>query len=124
FSLIGSAHAATLAPQTLRLPGPGAAPPPAPVPVVAAPAAASSGGSWGVQVGAFANATLARSAANEARGRLGLNSAKPAVEPVSQGSGTLYRARVIGLSRESAQSACDKLRSQGACIIVSPGAQG
>ncbi|EFH12303.1 SPOR domain-containing protein, partial [Teichococcus cervicalis] len=81
-------------------------------------------GAWGVQVGAFGSANLARSAANEARSRIGLGSARPAVESVAQGRNTLYRARVLGLSRESAQSACEKLRSQGACIIVSPDAQG
>ncbi|MFB9970090.1 SPOR domain-containing protein [Pseudoroseomonas cervicalis] len=86
--------------------------------------AAAPAGAWGVQVGAFGSANLARSAANEARSRIGLGSARPAVESVAQGRNTLYRARVLGLSRESAQSACEKLRSQGACIIVSPDAQG
>ena len=116
FSLIGSAHAATLPPtaHVLRLPSKSATP--------ATVSAAS--GDWGVQVGAFASANLARAAANQARGRLGIGSARPAVEPVAQAHGTLYRARVLGLSRESAQSACDKLRSSGACIIVSPEAQG
>jgi len=109
FSLVGSAHAATVAPpaQVLRKPGQATA-------VVAS-------GPWGVQVGAFASSNLARAAANEARGRLSANSARTVVEPVAQANGTLYRARVIGLSRESAQAACDKLRSAGACIIVSPG---
>nr|WP_235913942.1 SPOR domain-containing protein [Pseudoroseomonas coralli] len=90
----------------------------------AAPAAAPATGNWGVQVGAFASANLARAAAGEARGRLGIGSARPHVEPVAQSHGTLYRARVLGLSRESAQAACEKLRSAGACIIVSPEAQG
>lgn len=122
FSLVGTANAATVAPAgVLRLPERNArAAAPAPTPV-AAPAAA---GAWGVQVGAFGSANLARSAANEARSRIGLGSARPAVESVAQGRNTLYRARVLGLSRESAQSACEKLRSQGACIIVSPDAQG
>ncbi|WP_245870437.1 lytic transglycosylase domain-containing protein [Teichococcus rhizosphaerae] len=115
FSLIGTAHAATVAPpaQVLRLPSSSQ---PAAVP--------SQAGSWGVQVGAFASANLARAAAEAARGRLGASGARSRVEPVAQGSSTLYRARVIGLSRDSAQSACDRLRSQGACIIVSPDAQG
>ncbi|WP_131829763.1 SPOR domain-containing protein, partial [Teichococcus deserti] len=122
FSLVGTAHAATVAPpaNVLRLPSRDAAPAPAPTPV----ATAAANGAWGVQVGAFASANLARTAAGEARSRLGISSARPAIEQVSSGSGTLYRARVMGLSREHAQSACDKLRSQGACIIVSPGAQG
>ncbi|WP_419899860.1 lytic transglycosylase domain-containing protein [Roseomonas sp. USHLN139] len=126
FSLVGTAHAATVAPpaNVLRLPSRDAAPASAPAPAPTPVATAATGGAWGVQVGAFASANLARTAAGEARSRLGIGSARPAVEQVSAGNGTLYRARVMGLSREHAQSACDKLRSQGACIIVSPGAQG
>ena len=37
---------------------------------------------------------------------------------------TLYRARVIGLSQSAAQSVCDRLRSRGACMVLSPDAQG
>jgi len=115
FSLISSASAASLPPQAhvLRMPSKNAT-----------PAAAPAIGNWGVQVGAFASANLARAAAGEARGRLGISSARPHVEPVAQAHGTLYRARVLGLSRENAQAACEKLRSAGACIIVSPEAQG
>ena len=41
-----------------------------------------------------------------------------------QASGTLYRARVGGLSRESAVQACEKLaRGRGNCIVLSPDAQ-
>ena len=40
--------------------------------------------------------------------------------PVPQGRSTLYRARVTGLSRDAAQSACDRLRARGNCMIVSP----
>ena len=41
---------------------------------------------------------------------------------VAQGRGTLYRARVMGLSREAAQAACGRVR--GACSVLSPNAQG
>jgi hypothetical protein len=118
FSLIGSAHAATVPfkQMQMRMPNPAIAP--APV-----AAAVPAPGQWGVQVGAFASANLARAAADEARGRLGVGGAKTAVESVESGRSTLYRARVLGLSRDNAQAACDKLRSRGACIIVSPGAQ-
>ncbi|MBI0433318.1 transglycosylase SLT domain-containing protein [Roseomonas sp. KE0001] len=111
FSLVGTANAATVAPPANVLRAPAKATP---------AAAVASGGAWGVQVGAFANAAQARSAANDARGRLGAAGARPAVESVGQGNGTLYRARVMGLSQASAQAACDKLRSRGACLIVSP----
>ena len=113
FSLVGVANASTLPAQALR--------PATPAPKSATPAALPSGGSWGVQVGAFANTAQARSAADEARGRLRLGNARTTVESVAQGRNTLYRARVMNLSREDAQSACEKLRSRGACIIVSPG---
>ncbi|KAA2211659.1 lytic transglycosylase domain-containing protein [Teichococcus oryzae] len=112
FSLIGTAHAAPVvapAANTLRLPGQGGAP-------------TGTNGEWGVQVGAFASANLARNAANQARGRLGISGARTVVETVGSGSATLYRARVIGLSRDSAQAACSRLRSSGACLIVAPDA--
>ena len=45
-------------------------------------------------------------------------------QPVQQGRGTLYRARLAVLSREAAMQACEKLaRSRGACIVLSPDAQ-
>ncbi|WP_372621509.1 transglycosylase SLT domain-containing protein [Falsiroseomonas sp.] len=105
FSLIPSAQAGTL-----------------PVPMRAATAAPAGGGAWGVQVGAFASANLARAAADRARGLVGARGTQVVVEPVRQGRGTLYRARVVGLSsRAAADQACDRLRSRGACMIVAPG---
>ncbi|UFN48346.1 lytic transglycosylase domain-containing protein [Roseomonas sp. OT10] len=87
-----------------------------------APAVAATGGNWAVQVGAFASENLARAAANQAKGSIpGAN--RVAVQAVSQGRSTLYRARVIGLSREGAQGACEKLRARGACMALSPDAQ-
>ncbi len=123
FSLVSTANAGTLNGNYLRLPSQSSAPQgrPAPTPV-AMPSAATSGG-WGVQVGAFASANLARTASEQARGQINARNAKTAVESVSTGRSTLYRARVVGLSRDAAQSACEKLRTSGACIIVSPEAQ-
>ncbi|MFC3126087.1 transglycosylase SLT domain-containing protein [Pseudoroseomonas globiformis] len=111
FSLIGSANAAPVAAQNvLRLPSQRSATP------------AVVTGDWGVQVGAFASANLARNAADQARSRLGLSGSRTTVETVGQGNARLFRARVTGLSRENASAACDRLRGNGACIIVSPGA--
>ncbi|PWS39090.1 hypothetical protein DFH01_07575 [Falsiroseomonas bella] len=108
FSLIPSAHAATI-------PRP-AAPRSAPAP------ASRAGGAWGVQVGAFASQNLARDAATQAQQRIGALGTRVAVEQVSQGRNTLYRARVVGLSsRGAADQACDRMRGRGACMIVSPG---
>jgi hypothetical protein len=122
FRLVASANAGTLSGNYLRPPAQGtgggiSAPTPASMPV------ATSGG-WAVQVGAFASANLARAASDAARSRVGARGAHTVVEPVASGRATLYRARVGGLSRDAAQSACEKLRTQGACIIVSPDAQG
>ncbi len=88
-------------------------------------AVAASTGQWAVQVGAFASDRLARAAAESARGKAPeLARARPAVGAVRQGSGTLYRARLGGLSREAAMQACEKLsRARGACIVLSPDAQ-
>lgn len=102
FSLIPQAQASTL--------------PRAPAP------AASAGGAWGIQVGAFASENLARAAAGQARDAAGASGTRVVVEPVAQGRGQLFRARVIGLSsRNAAEQACDRQR-RGACMVVSPGA--
>jgi hypothetical protein len=105
FALIPSAQAGTLP----------VAPRPGPAPV-------TTGGPWGVQVGAFASENLARAAAAQARDQMGAPGARMVVERVSQGRTTLFRARVVGLSsRAAADQACDRLRGRGACMIVAPG---
>ncbi|MBS7793000.1 lytic transglycosylase domain-containing protein [Roseococcus sp. SDR] len=83
----------------------------------AAPAAASPGG-WGVQVGAFSSPELARQAAQAAQASVG---GRVQVTPVQVGRGTLFRARVTGLTQASAQQACDRLRSRSGCNTLSPG---
>ena len=103
FGVLGTAHAAV-----------------PPTPTAAAIPAGGSG--WAVQVGAFSSEAQARSAAAAARndGRDG----RAVVQPVAQGRNTLYRARVTGLSRGSAQQICDRLRSRGGCTVISPDQQG
>lgn len=86
----------------------------------------STSGAWAVQVGAFANQTLAQSATaaarQNARGELG--GAQTVVAGVRQPGGTLYRARLGGLSRDAAAQACEKLsRARTNCMVVSPDAQ-
>jgi cell division septation protein DedD len=108
FSLIPQAHASTLPVQPRS---------------TASQSAIATGGAWGVQVGAFASENLARAAAGQARDVIGPNGTRTAVERVSQGRTTLYRARVIGLThRDAAEQACGRMRSRGACMIVAPGA--
>ena len=83
-------------------------------------------GGWAVQVGAFANPGLAGAATAAAQGqaRDALSGARPQVASVRQGNGTLYRARLTGLSRVAASQACEKLaRARTSCMLVSPDAQ-
>ena len=92
----------------------------------AVPAVAASSGSWAVQVGAFANQNLAHSATAAARehARDELGSAHTVVAGVRQPGGTLYRARLSGLSHEAASAACERLsRARTNCMVVSPDAQ-
>ena len=80
-------------------------------------------GNWAIQVGAFGNESQARAAADSARNQARdlLGHSRPAVGAVRVSSATLYRARLLGLSRDAAVQACEKLgHSRGACIVVSP----
>jgi cell division septation protein DedD len=83
-------------------------------------------GQWAIQVGAFASEGLAQvavgSARDQARGELAV--AHSYVASVHQPRGTLYRARLTGLSREAAIQACERLaHSHGNCIVLSPESQ-
>ncbi len=83
-------------------------------------------GNWAVQVGAFGNANLASAATTAARdtARDVLGGARPAVSSVRQPRGMLYRARLVGLSHDTAAHACERLvRIRTNCMIVSPDAQ-
>ena len=83
----------------------------------------SAAGNWAVQVGAFANQGQAREAVGDARQRVSA-AGKSAVSTVKQGRGTLYRARLIGMSRSAAVEACQKLaHNRTNCIVLSPDSQ-
>jgi hypothetical protein len=96
-------------------------------PAMAAPAPVYRGapGEWAIQVGAFGNEGLAKIAVGEAREKAGpvLSSAHQAVAGVHEQHGTLYRARLTGLSRDAATQACERLRGRTNCIVLSPDAQ-
>ncbi len=86
----------------------------------------STPGNWAVQVGAFANEGLAASATTSARdhAREVLGTARSSVTAVRQPHGLLFRARLTGLSRDSAAQACERLaRARTNCMVVSPDAQ-
>lgn len=77
----------------------------------------SATGGWGIQVGAFASSSQAQSAAGKAKTRASLHAGSQQVQAVTVGKNKLYRARVTGLSKDAAQTACQKLSS---CMLLSP----
>ena len=87
---------------------------------------AASSGTWAIQVGAFANQGQAQTALSQARdqARSELSVGRTAIGSVKQKNGFLYRARMTGLSKDTAVQACEKLaRSRMNCIVLSPDAQ-
>ncbi|WP_459696402.1 transglycosylase SLT domain-containing protein [Acidisoma sp. C75] len=89
------------------------------------PATSAPGpGGWGIQVGAFGSAGDARHAISLARhsDRIHLAAARSIVMPVQVSAHTLYRARLAGLSQNSAVTACQDLREHAACMVLSPDA--
>jgi D-alanyl-D-alanine carboxypeptidase len=80
---------------------------------------------WGIQVGAFKDDAPARNAANKAALQLRRNvrnAAQVVVVQVQQGDETIYRARLLGLSRNTANEACRRLQSRKlSCVPVPPG---
>jgi soluble lytic murein transglycosylase-like protein len=83
-------------------------------------------GDWAIQVGAFGNEGQARAAAEAARNRARdmLGGARMVVGTVHQARATLYRARLTGLSHDTALEACGRIaHGHGGCIVLSPDAQ-
>ena len=86
--------------------------------------ATGSAGGWAIQVGAYANPSLAHAAAEAAHSKVQLLGSRTMIGSVKQANGTLYRARIVGLSHEAAMQACQKLgKSSNACVVLSPEAQ-
>jgi hypothetical protein len=80
-------------------------------------------GAWAIQVGAFANPTLARAMAQGARVQAPkqLRSATLTLPPTPYRGSVLYRARLAHLSERAAAAACTQLnRRQLPCIVVRP----
>lgn len=80
---------------------------------------------WGVQVGAFSRYAPAHRAASRAARRLPslLGNARVVVLPRKQGSGMIYRARLMGLNETRARHACEELKKNFGCVAVPPGGQ-
>jgi hypothetical protein len=83
-------------------------------------------GQWAIQVGAFSNQGQAHGAlmAAEEHAHVELAVAHPFLASVHQGHGMLWRARMTGMSRETAIQACEKItHARSNCIVLSPEAQ-
>ena len=75
---------------------------------------------WGIQVGAFNSYEPALRAANRASKRVAslVKDAQVVVDETAKGKTTLYRARLIGLSKKNAQVACKKLEAKAIDCLV------
>jgi D-alanyl-D-alanine carboxypeptidase len=82
--------------------------------------ASSSTRVWGIQVGAFNSYEPAFKAANRASKRVAslVKDAQVVVDETAKGKTTLYRARLIGLSKKNAQVACKKLKAKAIDCLV------
>ena len=101
-----------------------ASPMPVPVTVSApagsAPAGSAPAGGWAIQVGAFSTPTASSQAAERAR-QLSpdLQTYEVRISEIATSAGTLYRARVVGLDEQRANSVCLRLSEMGAaCVMV------
>jgi hypothetical protein len=85
----------------------------------------SPAGNWAIQVGAFANANLAQSMAQNARNEISalIGNADISLAPTTPfGGSILYQARLTHLSAQAAVQACSALnRQQLPCVVVQPG---
>jgi len=80
-------------------------------------------GGWGIQVGAFSRYAPAHLTASRTLRRFStlLGGAKVVVNPVRDKKNLVFRSRLIGLDKNSAFRACEKLKREGlACHAVSP----
>jgi cell division septation protein DedD len=86
----------------------------------------AAGGQWAIQIGAFANQSQAHGALATAKehAHVELAVAHPYVASVHQGRTVLWRARMTGMSRETAVQACERItHSRSTCIVLSPESQ-
>jgi D-alanyl-D-alanine carboxypeptidase len=96
-SLVGTAHAATLAVRP----------------------AARTRSAWTIQIGSFGSERAAREAASNAR-RLA-DDGEARIETASQHGRTIWRAQITGLTSAEAQGTCAALaRHRAACVILRP----
>jgi D-alanyl-D-alanine carboxypeptidase len=78
---------------------------------------------WAIQVGAYGDIAPARAAAKQAVSRIPELTARThiSIAPYRTGDHIMYRARLIGMSGESAKQACVRLeRRRIPCIAIAP----
>lgn len=95
---------------------------PAEKPVVK-PANSKAGKNWGIQVGAYNDRASGQRATALVADSMPdiLKKADPRVLAVSTSSGTIYRARLIGLDEREARTACTRLSGKGKpCLTLPP----
>lgn len=119
FSLISSANAATPVAKGKKK-GKDAAQTTVAAKAPKARKKASKSEAWAVQLGAFRQAKAAKQALAKAQTKVA--GAEPAVEPVRSDNGTLYRARLTGLTEADARNACSSLKRQNLSCTVVPAA--
>lgn len=80
----------------------------------------TGGSGYGIQVGAYGQYQGAQRAATHAAQALPdlLSDARIVIDPQRNGSNTIYRARVFGLSRSDAENACKQLTD---CLVIKGG---
>lgn len=81
---------------------------------------------WGVQVGAFSQFKLAESAVSRARTIVPklLETSRTMISPFRNRYGFIYRARLIGITKQDARKVCEILESKGiSCITIAPSNQ-
>ena len=74
---------------------------------------------WAIQVGAFSSRAATDQALHESMRKLPVKyaSLSPIIAPLKTPDGWIFRARLHGLSKDDAQSACRYLRE---CVAVAP----
>ena len=78
---------------------------------------------WGIQVGAYRQFTAAHLAAHEATRKAPqyLHSSQVTIRPVKGVQGSVFRARLLGMTEQNAHLACDTLKQQQiSCHVVPP----
>jgi D-alanyl-D-alanine carboxypeptidase len=77
-------------------------------------------GRWGIQVGAFNAYDMALNAAKRASKRVAklVKDAQVVVDETGKGKTTLYRARLVGLTKQNAHSACRQLKAKAIDCMV------